>query len=257
MFDKKDISKALQTQAFESLYDLAATKRSKLHEQENNANTTSAPAMSQKIEVLPEPTSNAKTLGYDICIFIDSQFNERQQRLNVSARDIEKAKTELINLQLVKEIWLGKSLMLAGSSKLYKYLGLESPYKRNVSDIHSFLVLLTTKLVEANPLVKNTIPEASLGDSSSTVDLLVHMKNSQRWAYEITWSESNCCANAAKLIGKGFAQIIFVCKDYDLMQTVWTRIRNTGFEPDFLSTIRCTIFGKLISQKKQFTLRRS
>ena len=190
MASNKDISNALEIQAYESLYDLAMAKLPKPCKEKNIANMTSAQVPLQKADTLAALTSNAKTLGYDICIFIDSQFNERQQRLNMSARDIEKAKTELINLQLVKEIWLGKSLMLAGSTKLYKYLGLESPFKRNVSDIHSFLVLLTAKLLEANPLVKNAIPEANLGDSSSTVDLIVNMKNSQRWAYEITWSET-------------------------------------------------------------------
>ena len=173
----------------------------------------------------------------------------------MSVRRLQNAKHELVAKGLIREIWLGKSLFLAPTSKVFALMGLESPYHRNVSDIHSFLVLLTQRLVEPNPLVKYVKQEVSLGDSNSTLDLLAHMKNGQAWAYEITLNASNVSANAAKLQGKGFSQIIFVCRDFDLKGAVWARIRNAGFDPDFLATIRCTIFSSLIRQRREMRLK--
>ena len=100
-------------------------------------------------------------------------------------------------------------------------------------------------------MIQSIKQEAFLGDSNSTTDLLVCMKNGQRHAYEITLSLSNISANAAKLQNKGFSEIIFVCQDFNLKEAVWAKIRNVGFDPDFLATIRCTIFSALIKQRKQ------
>jgi len=78
----------------------------------------------------------------------------------------------------IKEVWLGKVLLLAPTAELYAILRMESPYRRNVwGGIHSFLILVAAKLIEANPLVKYVKPEVSLGDSSSTVDLIAYLGN--------------------------------------------------------------------------------
>ena len=131
-----------------------------------------------------------------------------------------------------------------------------SPYKRNTWDIHSFLILVAAKLIEPNPLVKYVKPEDYLGDSNSTLDLGIYLKDGRRWAYEIIHrGTTNVAANAAKLQGKAFSQIIFLCTDFNVKERVWANIRNAGFDPGFLSTIRCQIFSALILQKKQMTLK--
>ena len=241
-----NIHKALETEPWQSLYELNEAKK-----QELLASVPNKPEY-PVIDI----SSLAKKLAYDVCVYLDSQYSQRIKRLNISVRQLGPAKEELLNKNLIKGISLGQSLFLIPTSQLYDLLGLESSYKRNVSDIHSFLVLLTKKLIEQNPLIQSIKQEAFLGDSNSTTDLLVCMKNGQRHAYEITLSSSNVSANAAKLQNKGFSQIIFVCQDFNLKQAVWAKIRNVGFNPDFLATIRFTIFSALILQRKQMDLKR-
>jgi len=242
---KTDIKKALEIKHWQSLYELNVPKEKELLVPEN--------AKSQPTDI----QALANKLGLDVGTYIESQYNERIGRLDVSARKLEQAKNELLNKGLIKELRFGKSLFLVPTAQLYKMLSLDPPYERNVSDIHSFSVLLAKKLLKPNPLIQSITAEAFLGDSNSTGDLLVHMKNGERHVYEITLSVSNVCSNAAKLQNKGFAQIIFVCRDYDVKQAVWAKIRNVGFDPDFLATIHCTIFSSLIRQNKQMLLRKS
>ncbi|MCD4831694.1 MAG: hypothetical protein K8R02_07820 [Anaerohalosphaeraceae bacterium] len=245
---KNDIKKALEIEPWQSLYELnVSTKEKKL------------------LDLVPEKTESqaiglsaiAKKLAYNIDAKIDLQYRERIEGLDVSARKLEKAKIELLNKGLIKEMLFGKSLFLVPTTKLFEVMGLESPYKRDVSNVHSFSVTLLKKLIAHDPLIQSIKEEVFLGDSNSTGDLLAHMKNGERHVYEVTINSSNVCANAAKLQGKGFAQIIFVCRDYDLKQAVWARIRNGGFDPDFLATIKCVIFSSLISQRKQVLSRSS
>jgi hypothetical protein len=202
-------------------------------------------------------SGNARILAYDAVTYLESQFSERQARLNLSARQLEDARAELERHGLIKGVFLGKSLMLAPVAALYTAMGLQSPYKRNISAIHSFLALLAQKLIEANPLVKYTRREVPLDDGNCTVDLICWMKSGQRLAYEVVHhSITNVPALAARLQAKGFSEEIFVATDYNTKQRVWASIRNAGFAPDYLSTIRCTIFSALIRQKKQMMLRR-
>jgi hypothetical protein len=256
MVDKISIEKALHFEPMQNLYDLTVFAK--------KSGTKTSGTTGKKPPEKPTPASNtyikrlsstAMLLAQDAIVNMDSQFSERKNRLGLSVRQIENAKRELINNCLIKEVWLGKSLMLAPTAKLYLLMGLEPPYKRNVSDIHSFLVLAAAKLIEPNPLLKYVKREVSLGDSNSTLDLLVSMKNGQRWAYEITVSQSNVAANIAKLNGKNFSRIYILCRDHIIRESAWATIRNAGFDPNFLSTIRCIIFSTLFHQKKQLILK--
>lgn len=241
----RDIRKALKTEPWVNLYELNAPTEKTL---------CSSP---QPKPDVPEPDllPTAKKLAYDICIEPDSQYGERIHRLEVSARKLEKAKNELLTKEFAKELQFGQSLFLVPTTKLFEVLGLESPYRRDVSNVHSFSVLLLKKLLVPDPLTQSVKEEAFIGDSNSTGDLLVQTKNGERHLYEVTLSVSNVCANAAKAQNKGFSQIIFVCRDYDLKQAVWAKIRNAGFNEDFLATIRCVIFSQLIRRRKQFISR--
>jgi len=256
MKDRSEIEKVLRRESWISFYDLVSTKLVGGSKDNRPDEAMSNVLWPDEADPPTGLSATARILAYDIITYLDSQFSERQQRLNRSARQLENATTELLHRQLIKKVWLGKSLMLAPVSALYEVMRFESPYKRNVSDIHSFLVLLAEKLIEPNPLVKYTRREVPLDDGNSTVDLICWLKSGQRLAYEIVHqSVTNVSALVARLEGKGFSQVIFLATDYNIKQRVWTTIKNAGFDPDFLSTIRCTIFSVLLRQKKQMVLK--
>jgi hypothetical protein len=113
--------------------------------------------------------------------------------------------------------------------------------------VHSYLVLLAAKLVESDPLVRHVKTEVSIGDANSTVDLIATLTDLNRVAYEVTHQTvANVSANAAKLEGKGFSRIYFLCLDFNVKQRVSTQLRNAGFTANFLATIECTIFADLL-----------
>ena len=258
MKDKSEIPNALSRDSWISLYDLISTKPVGGSESNWPDKAESNMLCPDKAGAPAYLSANARILAYDIITYLDSQFSERQQRLNLSARQMEEARAELVShrYRLIKDIWIGKSLLLAPVPALYAAMGFQSPYKRNVSDIHSFLVLVAEKLIEPNPLVKYTRREVPIDDSNSTVDLISYLKSGQRLAYEIVHhSITNVAALAARLEGKGFAQVIFLATDFNVKERVWASIRSAGFDPDFLSTIRCTIFSAIIRQKKELMLK--
>jgi hypothetical protein len=259
MNNNSEIRRALLFEGWTSMYDLVTSKPTSAPRGQLPDKTGSAGFQQDGSTTAFGLSVAGKTLGYDIVTYLDSQFSERQHRLNLSARQMENAKTELFSQKLIKEIWLGKSLFLVPTPALYTVMGFESPYeKRNISDIHSFLVLLAEKLIEPNPLVKYTRREVPLDNSNSIsmVDLIVYLKSGERLAYEIVHrSITNVAALAARLEGKGFAQVIFLATDFNVKERVWASIRSAGFDPDFLSTIRCTIFSAIIRQKKELMLK--
>jgi len=256
MADKNDIKKILkQNESWSSLYELA---------KEKGSDTVNSPESSDTLQTLsPDDialtsslTAKARALASDVVAIPESRFKERLQRLNLSVRDLEDGKNELLKKDLIKLVWIGKGLLLAPTTKLYTIIGLPSPYKRNVSEIHSFLVLVAERLVKPSPLVKSTRREVPIGEGGSAVDLFVQMKNGQQWAYEIVHHTiTNVSSAAAKLQGKGFAQICFVCSDHNQREAVRASIKNVGFDPDFTSTVRYTIFSSLIHQHKQLKLK--
>jgi hypothetical protein len=179
--------------------------------------------------------------------YLASTVRERQQRLGISARQLETLKGSLRNKDLIREVPLGKNLMLAPTKSLYQHLGMDCPFRRNAWDVHSYLVLLAAKLIESDPMVRQVKTEVSIGDASSTVDLIATLTNGERVAYEIIHqSVTNVSANAAKLEGKGFSRIYFLCLDFNVKQRVATQLRNAGFASEFLATIECTIFADLL-----------
>jgi hypothetical protein len=258
MTNKNNIQDALKYGMWESLYDHSEVKQKSPQQLEQlNKSESAIPQLDRPAD--PAGLSpDAKMLGYDITTNPDSQLSERQDRLKFSARQIENTKSELLFHKYIKEIWLGKSLFLAPTPELYTLLGFPSPYKRNVSNVHSFLILLAERLIKVNPLVKYTRTEMPVDNKnpSSTVDLIACLKSGQRIAYEIVHRGiSNVTALAARLKDKGFSEVTFIAVDYTTKQRVWAAIKNAGFDPEFLSTIRCTIFSSLIRQKKAFVLK--
>jgi len=253
MNDRWEIKRALQVDPHENLYDLATAtpeKTTGVPKITNKVNTSvqgSPPAQGQG-----QISADDKPLAYNIAAVLNCPYKQRGRRLNMSMRQLASAKDELVEKGMVKEVWLGKSLYLAPTDKLFQYLGLLSPYRRNVSLEHSFLVLLTRALLEADPTIQKICIEVAVGTSGRTVDLVAYLKNGERWAYEITLSSSNVTENAAKLRNRGFARVIFVCRDDALRKSVRTILRDADFGPDFYSTIEFTIFSTLINKSRRF-----
>jgi len=256
MAEKYDIERALQQrEPWLSLYELVNQKGSDTANSPESGDTAQT-LSPDDIALASSLIAKARALASDIVTIPESLFKERLQRLDLSVRDLEDAKQKLSSKHLIKLVWVGKGLLLAPTSKLYTILGLPSPYKRNVSEVHSFLVLVAERLVKPNPMVRSTRREVPIGDGSSTLDLLAQMKNGQLWAYEIIHrTVSNVCSAAARLQGKGFAQITFVCSDHNQREAVRASIKNAGFDPDFVCTIRYTIFSALIRQRKKMRLK--
>ena len=242
------IKKALQIEPYTNLYDLAnATRRKPTENPEVIEKPTDNSTNTQPQALI---SADTKPLAYDITTLLDSTYRQRGERLKFSMRQLSKAKEELISEDLAIEVWIGKTLFLAPTEKLYKHLGLLSPYKRNVSIEHSFLTLVAQSLIEADTAIRKTVTEVAISNSGSTVDLVAYFKNGQRQAFEITLSSSNVSQNAAKLCNKGFSKITFICCDDQLRQSVSKILRDDGFEPDFFSIIECTIFSVLMRNRK-------
>jgi hypothetical protein len=234
----------LQTEPHENLFGLANTGTPSQERRPPAAGPSATPEDSSQAQSLTGPE---KTLAIDVATHLDSTVRERHQRLGISARQLETLKDSLRNRDLIREVPLGKALMLAPTGSLYQQLGLDCPYRRNAWDVHSYLVLLAAKLIESDPLVKQVKTEVSIGDASSTVDLIATLTDLNRVAYEVTHQTvTNVSANAAKLEGKGFSKVHFLCLDFNVKQRVSTQLRNAGFTADFLTTIECTIFADLL-----------
>ena len=261
--DKNGINASeLETQEWESLFVAEggkATNHGRSSKEEITSQADGMPGSKEQCvsDQLRQLSIDEYTLAVDAVNFVDSSLSERLQRSHLSARQLEQAKHSLSDKGLIKQVWVGKVLLLAPTEKLYFLLGMESPYRRNTWDIHSFLVLLAAKLIESNALVKYVKREVLLCDSgSSTIDCVGYLKDGNRIAYEVVHRGiSNICTCAAKVIGKNFTQLVFLCTEFNQKERVCTTIRNCGFNADFLATIRYQLFGVLLRQKKQMILK--
>ena len=234
----------LRTEPYTNLLDLIQAQRTSQGPSRPADKSSATPDHS---EPSCELAATEKTLALDIVTYLACTVRERQRRLGLSARQLEDRKQALVNKGLIVEVPLGKALLLAPTQQLYQVLGMECPYRRNAWDIHSFLVLLASKLIESYPLVKSVKTEVSLGDANSTVDLIAHLHDGHRHAFEVIHrTVTNIAATAAKLEGKGFSQIRFLCSDFNVKERVWATLRNAGFGDEFLASIRCDLLGALL-----------
>lgn len=253
-----EIQKALKTIAHSNLYELvhAAVKKGENPVVSGSTSKTLAP---QQSALLPLNCSeHARALGYHLTTNNISTYKATGLGLKFSMRQLGDATEELVCNEFVKRVWVGKSLFLAPTEKLYKALGLSCPYKRNVSVEHSFLILLLSKLLETNPLVQRVEIEVPIGVLNYTSDLGVWMKNGDLIAYELVLSCSNVAKTLAKYEqNKQYIEICFVCRDHQMRDSVWTILRDAGFAPDLFSKVRCTIISALMRQNKNLCLENS
>jgi hypothetical protein len=250
----------LRTEHWSSLFEVPAGPEAKPQcTRPSPIGDATAPSPPQAVAT-PVPgqlSVHEQILAIDIVNFLDSSFNERLQRSGLSARQAESAAQGLLNNGLAQQVWLGKNRVLAPTGKLHGLLGLESPYGDNSWNVHTFLTLLGSRLYEQQPMVKSVKRSVPLdGPTPAVIDLVANCKDGNRIAIEVIHrSITNVAGHAAKLIGKNYAQLVFLCTDFDQKERVRAIIRNCGFDAGFLSTIRYQIFGALLRQKKQMQLR--
>lgn len=232
---------------YKSLYSLVNDNRDSVKPQPPR---TAKQSQSPVKAYVGKLSGHALLLGSDITQNPEIIYRERVKTLGITTGQLQKAENQLLNAELIKRLPVGKIIFLVPYPELFDLLSVPCPYKREINLDHPFLVLITCRLVEKMPLVESVQTEVSLGDSNSTTDVLASLKDGKRVAYEVTLSASNVCSNAAKLQGKGISEIVFVCLNYNLKENVWVKLRNAGFDPDFFSRIRCTIFSRLIKKIK-------
>jgi len=245
----------LRTEPYRSLFEVVTTGKPAVEQKRPADAVESKPAAASKADAHTPPeglTTAEHVFALDVVTFLTSPLRERQQRLSFSVRQLEKVKRDLLNKSLIKEVWLGKHLMIAPTRELFVLLGIDGPYRRDRWDTHSYLVVLGAALIEPYPLVKYVKTEVSIGDANATVDLIAYLKDGSRWAYEVVHrSITNVAALAARLQGKGFAEVCFLCTEFAVKEKVHAQIRNAGFDPDFRATIRYRIFSSLLRRRKQ------
>jgi len=250
------IKKALEVTPYENLYELANAASEETSPQKPKK-SAGGPA-SKKTENTNQPkedtfSKNANLLACHVVSSIDITYRRRGELLKLSMRKLGLAKEELVSKEMVMELEIGRGLFLAPTEKLYQYLGLICPYKRNVSVEHSFMTLLAQLCIETDPLVRKSRIEVPAGNIGHTIDMVSYQTNGARVAWEITCNcKSNVASHAAKLKGKGFFRIVFVCRDHNIRKSVQTILASAGFEPEFYSTIECVLLGDLINKKKKF-----
>jgi hypothetical protein len=258
---KSDKIEALRTQPWQSLFDVPTgpvvlpTARRRASGDVLPTGAVSPPPASMPVEA---PLSiREHTLAVDLVNSLDSSFNERMQRCSFSARHMEEAAQGLLNKGMAQQVWLGKLRMLAPTGKLYGLLGSASPYGDSEWNMHTFLIRLGARIYERNPLVKFVRLTVPLdGPHPAVIDLVADLKDGNRLAVEVIHHcVTNVAGHAAKLIEKNFAQLIFLCTDFDQKERVRAVIRNCGFDADFLATIRYQIFGALLRQNKKELLK--
>ena len=252
MIDRDRIRRALKSDPYKSLFRLAASQKKVVVTAETTVIETN-----QDVQIgAPAPTlidlsPNARRLAFDVVTTPFCTYKQRGLQLKMSMRLLRPAREELIEKKMVKAITVGKSLYLAATEKLYEYLDLISPYIRNVSLEHSFLGLLLQSILETDPSIQRTEIEAPIGTTGRTGDLVAYLKNGDRWICETTLSSSNVTQLAARLCGKGYSRVIFVCRDDSLRKSVLTLLGNADFDPHFYATVEVTIFSALIKAKKK------
>lgn len=250
------IKKALEVIPYENLYELANSVSEEAMSQQ--AQKTVEKPVPKKTENTSHPkedilSKNANLLACHVVSSPDITYKRRGELLKLSMRKLGPAKEELVSKEMVMELEIGRGLFLAPTEKLYQYLGLICPYKRNVSIEHSFMTLLAQLCTEADPLVQKSRIEMPVGNIGHTIDMVSNLTNGQRIAWEITCNcKSNVASHAAKLKDKGFSKIVFVCRDHNIRKSVQTILADAGFEPEFYSIIECVLLGDLINKKKKF-----
>ena len=130
-----------------------------------------------------------KNLLWDILCYPYSSVRARIKRLGPSVRLFEKAKAEGCEKSFLLESSAGQTKYLIPTPKTFDAFGRPNPYKRAASIEHSYYVGWGCFMLEKDPYYKSVRPEAKVGISSCTSDIVTTAHDGTRHAWEITLSE--------------------------------------------------------------------
>lgn len=188
---------------------------------------------------------DATALGLDLIPYPYDESIVRQKRLGLSSRKFEDAKRKLEEHHYIWIFPIGRWRFLVAFENLYRLFNISPLQELNP---HSFAVNLACHCLRQDPAIDRLQKEGKVGDSNAAVDILVHLKDGFREAYEITLSAGNVPSNAAKLQNMGFSRIVFLCRDYKILQAAWASLRESGLPQGFLSRVRCILFSTLLKK---------
>lgn len=188
---------------------------------------------------------------YDILTYPYDNIRTRIKRLSMSVRVFEKAKLEGLERGFVIECAAGAITYLIPLPKTFEAFDFPCPYKRNVSQEHSYLVGLGEYLLKQDPANKAVHTELKVGDSGCTADIVTVAHEGARRAYELTLSTTNILSNAAKYAHTDFVQILFLCRDQKLRDAVRAYCREGGLDAGLLAKLDFIQFSTLLRRQRR------
>jgi hypothetical protein len=200
----------------------------------------------------PPPSINPALMRllFDIVTYPYSDISARIKRLGLSARVFETAKREGLERGFIVESSAGQTLYLIPTKKTFSVLGMEDPYERAVSVEHAFYVNGLSWLLKQDPRYRAVVPEAKIGSTSATSDVITIAQNGMRSAWELTLSTSNLLSQAGKYVATDMVRITFVCRDCKLRDAVKACCREGGLDPDLLAKLDYTHWSALLRQQR-------
>lgn len=216
--------------------------------------TENPPVVDNNIPVpqpLPGISATAMQLLWDILCYLFSAITVRIKRLSVSVRAFEKAKHELCEKGLIMESSAGQTTYLIPKREVFQLFSMPCPYKRNVSTIHSFYVLLNCFLLKKDPRYKTVIPEYKIGDRGCTADIGILCHDGTREAAEITLSTSDVLCNALKYDFTPVVSVTFICRDYSLRRGVEATFRESGLSAALLAKLECVQCSTILNRYRK------
>lgn len=188
---------------------------------------------------------------YDILTYPYDNIRTRITRLSMSVRVFEKAKLEGLEKGYIIECAAGATTYLIPQPKAFDAFGFPCPYKRNVSQEHSYFVRLGEYLLKQDPANKAVHTELKVGDSGCTADIVTVAHDGTRRAYELTLSTTNILSNAAKCARTDFVQIVFLCRDQKLRDAVRACCREGGLDPNLLAKLDFIQLSTLVRRQRR------
>ena len=228
-----------------SLYDIPAKAQPAKPAKPQTQSVTDLPPQTH-------PSSGIKLNQEQVAFGMDliaNPFDEnsiRRHRLGFSSRKFEYHRRWF---ETKKTIWtfpLGHYRFLVKKEGLYRLFNIDVEKEL---DQHSFALNLACHHLRRDPEITQIQKQVKVRDNA-IVDLLLHLKNGQREAWEVTLSIGNVVSNCSRLSGCGFSTIVFLCRDHTIRQGAWNMLKAAGLPEGLFAKVRCVLFSALLKKYK-------
>lgn len=198
------------------------------------------------------PPSTSKLSQEQVAFGMDliaNPFDEnsiRQRRLGLSSRKFEYLRRWFEGKELIWTFAMGHYRFLVTKEGLYSSFNID--VKKEL-DQHSFALHLACQHLRRDPEIVQIQKQVKVKDNA-IVDILLHLKNGQREAWEVTLSVGNVVSNCSRLSGCGFSTIVFLCRDHTIRQGTWNMLKTAGLPEGLFAKVRCMLFSALLKKYK-------